>query len=48
LDNYETERAKLLHNEENHDVLWRVVVAADTLAETVAWWESYDNDDANI
>lgn len=34
-ENYETERAKLLHNEGDLDVLWRVIVAADALSRSV-------------
>lgn len=40
IDRYETERRKLLHNEGDLDVLWRVIVAADNLANVAAWWEA--------
>jgi hypothetical protein len=32
---YRRERANLLHHEDDYDVLWRVILAADHLADAV-------------
>lgn len=39
IEEYDIQRGKLLTREGDVDQLWRVVVAADKLARSVAWWD---------